>query len=110
LPDFNALLRRSGAATACFYAFDLLQVGDEDLRGLALFERRALLRKQIKQAKPALLYSDHLVGADSEAMFRHACAMGLSRNGPTAAISPPVLSWVKVKNPAYDRTPAIVST
>ena len=36
LPNFNALLLRSGAGTACLYAFDLLQADDEDLRGLAL--------------------------------------------------------------------------
>src|SRR5215208_1585295 len=65
LPTINALLRRSGCATACLYASDLLQVGDEDLRGLALVERWALLRKP---AGPALLYSDHLGTQNGEAM------------------------------------------
>ena len=32
LPDFHALLSRSGAATACLYAFDLLRAGADDLR------------------------------------------------------------------------------
>src|SRR4051812_29586825 len=45
LPDFNALLHRSGCAIACLYAFDLLRVGEKDLRGVALVERRALLRE-----------------------------------------------------------------
>jgi bifunctional non-homologous end joining protein LigD len=76
LPDFNALLRRSGCATACFYAFDLLQVGDEDVRGLALVERRALLRQHLRKAPPALLFSEHMDGKVGEAMFRHACAIG----------------------------------
>jgi bifunctional non-homologous end joining protein LigD len=37
----EALLGRSGAATACLYAFDLLHLGVDDLRSLALSERRA---------------------------------------------------------------------
>jgi len=38
------------------------------VRVLALSKRRA---------PPAILYSDHMKGAEGEAMFRHACAMGL---------------------------------
>ena len=49
----------------------------KDLRPLELCERRALLRKHLRKAAPALLYSEHMVGQDGEAMFRHACAMGL---------------------------------
>ena len=110
----RALLRRSGCATACFYAFDLIHVDDEDLRGLALVERRALLRKHLKRADAAIIFSDHLTGADGEAMFRHACRMGLegivSNCVDSRYKSGRCLSWVKVKNPAYDRTPARVST
>ena len=36
-----------------------------------------MLRAHLKRAEAALLYSDHLDGADGQAMFRHACAMGL---------------------------------
>jgi len=36
----------------------LIHVGDEDLRRLTLVERRALLRKHLIRAAPALLYSD----------------------------------------------------
>jgi bifunctional non-homologous end joining protein LigD len=107
LPDFHALLRRSGCATACFYAFDLIQVGHEDLRRVALVQRRALLRKQIKQAGPALPYSEHMDGADGATMFRHACALGLegiiSKRIDSPYKSGQCLSWVKVKNPAYER-------
>ncbi|MET0530291.1 MAG: hypothetical protein ABW003_18480, partial [Microvirga sp.] len=53
LPDFNALLRRTCCATACFYAFDLLLVGAEDLRGFTLVERRALLREHLKHTGAA---------------------------------------------------------
>ena len=80
-----------GCATACLYAFDLLLVGAQDLRGLALVDRRALLREHLKSAGAAIIYSDHMTGADGEGMFRHACRMGLEgivSKRPTAVISP----------------------
>ena len=52
----------------------LLHLDVKDLRPLELRERRALLRKHLRKAPPALLYSD---GTDGEALFRHECAMGL---------------------------------
>ena len=107
LPDFNALLGRHGCPSACLYAFDLLHLGADDLRPLALSERRALLRKHLKKAPPALIYSEHLDGHDGEAMFRHACAMGLegivSKRVYSRYKSGRCLIWVKVKNPAYER-------
>jgi hypothetical protein len=51
--------------------------------------------------------SEHLDGADGEAMFRHACAMGLegivSKRVDSRYKSGRCLSWVKIKNPAYVR-------
>jgi bifunctional non-homologous end joining protein LigD len=102
---FNALLGRSGCATACLYAFDLLRVGGEDLRGRELVERQAVLR--LKQAGAAIIYSEHMTGADGEAMFRHACRMGLegivSKRAASRYRSGRCTSWVKVKNPVYER-------
>ena len=58
LPDFHALLGRAeGCARACLYAFDLLLVGAEDLRGLTLVERRTLLRKYLRRAGAAIIYT-----------------------------------------------------
>ena len=51
-PGFHALLGRR-IARACPYALDLLQVGDEDPRSIALVERRALLREHLKHARAA---------------------------------------------------------
>jgi len=45
-----------------------------------------------------------MTGADGEAMFRHACRMGLE--GIVSKRVDSRLTWVKVKNPAYDRTPS----
>jgi bifunctional non-homologous end joining protein LigD len=107
LPDFNALLGRSGCATACFYAFDLLHLGVDDLRRLELCERRALLRKYTAKAAPVIIFSESMDGRHGEAMFRHACAMGLegivSKRVDSRYKSGRCLSWVKVKNPEYER-------
>jgi len=107
LPDFHALLGREGSARACLYAFDLLHLDADDLRALALVERRALLREHLKRAGDAIMFSDHLGGTDGEAMFRHACALGLegivSKRVTSRYKSGRCLSWVKIKNPGYER-------
>jgi bifunctional non-homologous end joining protein LigD len=96
-----------GAATACLYAFDLLHVGRDDLRRYELVERRALLRKYTAKAGPALLYSDHMEGDEGEAMFRHACRLGLegivSKRATSRYKSGRCDAWRKIKNPAYER-------
>ena len=64
-------------ARACLYAFDLLHLGREDLRPLELANRRGVLKKLVRKGAPVLIFSEHMDGADGEAMFRHACALGL---------------------------------
>ena len=76
LPDFHRLLG-DGKATACFYAFDLLWLEAQDVRGVELIGRRRMLQKALKKAGPVLRLSEHLDATQGEAMFRHACAMGL---------------------------------
>ena len=72
LPHFHRLLG-DGQATACFYAFDLLWLEAQDLRGVELIGRRRMLQKALKKAGPVLRFSEHLAGEQGEAMFRHAC-------------------------------------
>jgi bifunctional non-homologous end joining protein LigD len=76
LPDFGRLLG-DGKATACLYAFDLLEIGGEDLRPLPLGERKARLASALQGAPEALRYSEHMDGPDGPAMFAHGCRMGL---------------------------------
>ncbi len=107
LPGFHRLLSGDGQASACLYVFDLIWLETQDLRGVELIGRRRMLHKALKKAGPALRFSEHLEGADGEAMFRHACAMGLegivSKRARSRYKSGSCLSWVKVKNPAYER-------
>ena len=66
-----------------------------------------MLHKALKKAGPALRFSEHMEGADGEAMFRHACGLGLegivSKRATSRYRSGRCAAWVKVKNPAYER-------
>jgi GH15 family glucan-1,4-alpha-glucosidase len=66
-----------GQASACFYAFDMLHMGRDDLRPLELIGRRAMLRKLLRNAGPPLLFSEHM---DSE-------------NGRPCSGTPAVWGW-----------------
>jgi bifunctional non-homologous end joining protein LigD len=107
LPGFHRLLSGDGQASACLYAFDLLWLEAQDLRGIELIGRRRMLHKALKKAGPALRFSEHMEGADGEAMFRHACGLGLegivSKRATSRYRSGRCAAWVKVKNPAYER-------
>jgi len=50
-------------------------------------------------------------GPDGEAMFRHACAVGLegiiSKRADKPYRSGRCAHWLKIKNPAYERTGAV---
>jgi hypothetical protein len=76
LPDFHGLRSEEGGAAPCLLGFDLFRLNGEDLRPLPLEERRARLREVLRGAGKALRFSEHLEG-DGEAIFRHACALGL---------------------------------
>jgi len=47
LPDFHKLMSRDGQATACLYAFDLIWLEAQDLRGIELIGRRRMLQKAL---------------------------------------------------------------
>jgi bifunctional non-homologous end joining protein LigD len=79
ITDFHAL--RSAIYTAphrlVFFAFDLLHLNGKDLRGCALLERRALLRKLIKRdPRSPIQFSDHLE-CDGARFFKAAAELGL---------------------------------
>ena len=89
------------------WAFDLLFLETQDVRGVELIGRRRMLQKALRNAGEALRFSEHLEGADGPAMFRHACAMGLegivSKKLTSRYKSGTCKSWLKVKNPEYQR-------
>jgi bifunctional non-homologous end joining protein LigD len=77
------------------------------LRGVELIGRRRVLQKVLKEIGPVLRFSQHLSAEQGEAMFRHACAMGLegivSKKLTSRYKSGACKSWLKVKNPVYER-------
>src|SRR5436305_859352 len=57
-PQFEQLFRRRGEPY--FYAFDLLFLGDRDLRALPLTERKRALRDVVPRSDSRLLYANHV--------------------------------------------------
>jgi bifunctional non-homologous end joining protein LigD len=106
LPDFHRLLG-DGKATACLYAFDLLEMDGEDLRPLPLEERKARLASVLQGAPEALRLSEHMDGPQGPAMYAHACRMGLegivSKRRGRAYRSGRCPHWLKILNPGYVR-------
>jgi bifunctional non-homologous end joining protein LigD len=105
--DFAALRTNRGAARASFVAFDLLQVDGEDQRKLPLEVRRAEL-EALLAGQDAIQFSESL-DAPGALVFEKACEMGLQgivskRLGGTYW-SGKCRNWLKVKNPAFQRSP-----
>jgi bifunctional non-homologous end joining protein LigD len=78
ITDFHAL--RSAIYTAphrlVLFAFDLLHLDGQDLRGQPLMERRVLLRRLIQQNPVPIQFSDRLEG-DGVRFFTAAAELGL---------------------------------
>jgi bifunctional non-homologous end joining protein LigD len=72
-----------------------------------LIGRRRILQKALKKGRAVLRFSEHRDAAHGEAMFRHACAMGLegivSKRLTSRYKSGACRSCLKVKNPKYER-------
>jgi bifunctional non-homologous end joining protein LigD len=104
--DFDRLrmaVGRMGSRDAFLYAFDLLELNGDDLRPYEWQVRRATLASLVRKAGKGIRLSDHLDGADGDAVLQHACAMGLEgivakrRDRPYRSRRSP--DWIKVKNP-----------
>jgi bifunctional non-homologous end joining protein LigD len=55
-----------------FYAFDLLSLNGQDLRGLPLHERKEHLHEVMPRIETRLRYVDHIQGRGQD-LFRLAC-------------------------------------
>jgi bifunctional non-homologous end joining protein LigD len=103
LPDFGALQKADKNSLQSFWAFDLLRVGDEDLRSLALEERKAKLQKLCTADIAELRYSESF--DDAEALLKVSTRMGLegivSKKRDTSYRSGPSKTWLKIKTSAW---------
>ncbi|RWB72390.1 MAG: DNA ligase D [Mesorhizobium sp.] len=94
----NAL--KGDPASIDFYAFDLLQLGGEDLTRLPLLERKAKLEEILPAKNPILRYSDHIQGRGEELLNRF-CDAGLegviSKLADSDYVGARDGSWLKIK-------------
>ncbi len=58
------------------YAFDLIELNDDDLRRDPLEVRKATLASIVAKAGPGIRFNEHIEG-DGPTVFAHACKMGL---------------------------------
>jgi len=106
-PDFNALLGGGEpCARACFFAFDLLELDSTDFRPLPFSERYARLARLLASAPEAI--SSTLRTTTGLPYSSTRAAWGWKASSPRKKKaahyrSGTCRSWVKVKNPAYER-------
>jgi bifunctional non-homologous end joining protein LigD len=77
--DFHALekaLKRGGDPALVYYAFDILFLGDHDLRDVELLDRKEILRLLLAGVEGPIAYSPHTAG-DGMALWKNACKMQL---------------------------------
>jgi len=86
------------------YAFDLIELNGDDLRQDPLQVRKATLTSVVAKAGAGIRFNEHLESDDGEAVFRHACKMGLegivSKRKDSSYRSGRSPHWLKMKNPA----------
>ena len=63
LPCFDELKKTRRTCAIVFYAFDLLELNGEDLRGLPLLKRKAALKRILrKTSKNRIRFTDYVIG------------------------------------------------
>lgn len=85
-----------------FFAFDLLYLDGWDLRGVALRDRKALLKTLLEGASSAIQFSDHVEGQGG-ALFEQAIDRGLeglvSKRADSIYSGSRSGTWLKIKAP-----------
>jgi ATP-dependent DNA ligase len=109
ISDFDALHSNRHNDEAQLYAFDLVAIDNDDLRGMPLFARKAGLGKLLKGPPRGHLRRTVRAGRDRARTVRAACRMGLEglvSKHRERRYRPRTCGWVKVKNrehPAFSR-------
>jgi hypothetical protein len=76
LAVFQHLRRKPSGRHVFLFAFDLLELDDEDLRREPFERRKATLASLLRRCLPGLRINEHLP-YPGDVVFRHACKMGL---------------------------------
>ena len=112
--DFFALRSTEGQAAAVLVAFDVLDVDGQDVRAEPLERRQARLRRLLRrppgkaaQATASGIQLSEPIAGRPDAIFRHACAMGLegivSKRVDSRYVSGRTMNWLKARNPCFSR-------
>ena len=105
---FYDLMFRREERECYFFAFDVLFIGGEDIRGLPLLERKARLKRIVPRKPSRLLYVDH-VETRGLKLFEKVCLLDLEgivakrKTSRYIVAEKPSPHWIKVKNPTYLR-------
>ena len=95
---FDVLHRRGTVTEAMLYAFDLLELDGEDLRGLPVNDRKKRLARLVGKRRIGIVLSDH-TAEDGALLFMHACRRGLegvvSKRLSAPYQSGPLRDWLK---------------
>ncbi len=102
-PDFASLqaaISDGKTNSLIYFAFDLLVLGDDDLRQLSLSERKTRLGAVLERAPASIRYVDHFISA-GDAILLSACRMDLegivSKKLDSPYQSGRTETWVKSK-------------
>ena len=74
---FDLIRYRRNDGCVFLYAFDLIELNGDDLRREPLVVRKATLASVLAKARVGIRFNEHLEFDDGEAVFNHACRMGL---------------------------------
>jgi bifunctional non-homologous end joining protein LigD len=114
LPDFQALWRelaKKHSDRLVYLAFDLLYLNGHDLRGAPLIERKRALQRVLTKAPPNIHYVEFFEMHDGDAVYRHACKLGLegivSKRRDSPYRSGRQESWLKLKCSKSDTFPIV---
>ena len=106
--SFNLLLHRKRDDHAFLYAFDLIELGGEDLRREPLEQRKVELRRLLADTEAGLVFNQWIDGDDFDGatVFAHARSLGLegivSKRKDSRYVSGRSPYWLKMKNPASE--------
>ena len=87
ISDFDALFSGKQNEQVQLYAFDVLAMDGDDLRGLPLVKRKAKLARLLARRPDGIFISDFEQGEIGPDLFRAACRMGLEVWSRSAGIA-----------------------
>ena len=80
-------------------AFDVLRLGDKDLRPERLIDRKLELRRVVSQGIPPLIYADHVEFEKASELDLE----GIVAKHQHSPYSPSQTSWFKIRNRNYSQ-------